>query len=265
MTLFWEIQGLSENISLEASFTSEVYRLVEFGSKLKFTFDPWALSFTVEYLGQPKSELFPLNGYHAITFIVEDQSGQHPKQSFIRSYEPSFDGSNTSTLESQCIGGWKPFLNRYAQNGRVNVKIVVVRLIDLLTSEPRQFGTLMWKINNIGFIYQKLLSRFHYSWSESFYSSEKGYRMKVSLTFGDDGVHAQLHFLKGPWDKYLSKPSKYEIILRIVNQNYPNETCDITITSREQAFKICPDYRVCMKDDSLVIYCTFRLLAWYQR
>lgn len=263
LTLFWEIQGLSEKISAGTSFTSEVYQLVEFGCNLKFKFDPWRMIFTVEYLQQLKNDSFPLNGHHAITFIVEDQSGQHPKQNFIRKYEPSFDGSNKSTLEFQLLAGWKSFLQRFARNGRINVKIIVERLVDLVNFEPRQFGTLIWKINNFEATLQKHLSGLEYSWSETFYLSEKGYRLKLFLRFGDNEIQCRLYFLKGPWDKTLPKISKSQMTLKIVNQDDPSGSSDLSITSEDESFKPLHGIKNYVNDDSLVIHFIFRRPTWF--
>lgn len=254
LTLNWEPQHTPQS----SCYFSDVYHLFEFGCSLRFKCHVNSSYFQIEYLRRENDVSFPLNGYHAFTFIVGEQ-GNH--QTLKRCCEPFFDDSEFPPFEPFFTSWGSSFFQNSIENGKALVKIIVEPLTHLIMREPRQYGTLMWKIDKLKATREKHLIGSEYLWSQSFYSSDKGYRMKVLLGLGHD-VHALLCFLKGPWDKDLLKSSEHLITIRIINQNDPSGQLDVLTEKTCKCLNMCllsilqkdNDVEKCVKDDTLVIH-----------
>lgn len=241
LNLFWEIQDFKNKIANDSlKFESNVYYLHEVGCQLKFTFHlKPSIYFQVHYVTQPSDREFPLNGHHRITFILEDQMDNKPINAFIPIFEPTFNNWTNSTLLRLVPTNDRVsfLLSRWLKDGRVLVKVILEPLRLYVAHEPRHYGH-MWYIHNYG----KSRGSYNYGrqclWSDVFYSSEGGYRMREYLFYGSR-VHFLLNFLKGPWDNQLSKTFKHRSTFPLISQKPPTQLTDKTIT--KESFSVTSD------------------------
>lgn len=205
---------------------SEVYNLYELGCKLKFTcqFSPY-VEFTVTYLDS-KFEDSSLDCYHKITFVVLDQSENDDKQNIIRFYEPDlYDQCNDSFFHIIWENPSFIFEPPYLKDEQIAIKIIVEPLSHLLKFEPCKSRILIWKIDNYKETIRRCKIGLIYLLSDSFYTSDNGYRMKAFLYVGEDVIF-NLFFLKGPWDDQLPNRFSHQTTLTVISQNAPGELLD---------------------------------------
>lgn len=154
------------------------------------------------------------------------------------------------------------FLERQAKNEKkMTAKIIVEPLVHVVVFEPRHFLSMQWRMENF-----KMTSENHLkenSFSETVYSSERDFRMKLAFSISIT-IDVRLCFLKGPWDSLLPKIFTHKIIMTFVNRDDSSGAKDTAFTMDTDSLKRDTFYRIinntdlqkCLKNDTLLIRLT---------
>lgn len=253
MKLNWEIPRLaiSQIGNQRIEFHSDIFHIFEYGCRIvfKFLLNPQML-FLVEYLDQQLNRSFPLNGQCKYTFIIRDQSINETKYDFIRIFEPGFNDWLKESMYAVCLTKKRltELFQTWLKDGKVRIEVIVEPLAQVLASEPLHHGSIIWKIDSYKTVRESYQYGRQYSLSESFYSSEKGYRMRALMWIGEQ-VEIVVFFLKGPWDNDLPKKFNHKITITFLNQTDSNDIRDSTITMESSSLTFDSFFAIISQDD----------------